>query len=57
MFEQILDRDGLDIVLLQLDDEVVGATYLNVTPSTHAYYRACGFADDVKVAYLARPRS
>lgn len=25
------------------------------TASTHAYYRACGFADDVKTAYLARP--
>ncbi|MBS1836757.1 MAG: GNAT family N-acetyltransferase [Actinobacteria bacterium] len=110
VFEQILDRDGLDIVLLELDGEVLGATYLNVipnlsrggrpyavienvviaahrrgeklgrrlmdatldrawvagcykamlqtgsrTPSTHAYYRACGFADDAKVAYLARP--
>lgn len=25
------------------------------TPSTHAYYRACGFVDDAKTAYLARP--
>lgn len=57
LFEQILDRDGLDIVLLELEGEVLGATYLSVTPSTHVYYRACGFADDVKVAYLARPRS
>lgn len=110
VFEQILDRDGLDILLLEVDGEVLGATYLNVipnlsrggqpyavienvviaahrrgeklgrrlmdatlerawaagcykamlmtgskTPSTHAYYRACGFADDAKTAYLARP--
>jgi GNAT superfamily N-acetyltransferase len=110
VFEQILARDGLDILLLEVDREVVGATYLNVipnlsrgaqpyavienvviakhrrgqklgrrlmdgtlerawaagcykamlqtgskTPSTHAYYRACGFADDAKTAYLARP--
>lgn len=112
VFEQILDREGLDIVLLELDGEILGATYLNVipnlsrgaqpyavienvviakhrrgeklgrrlmdatlerawvsgcykamlqtgskTPSTHAYYRACGFADDAKTAYLARPPS
>ncbi|MGW4681675.1 N-acetyltransferase family protein [Micromonospora taraxaci] len=25
------------------------------TPATHAFYRACGFAPDVKTAYLARP--
>jgi GNAT superfamily N-acetyltransferase len=24
-------------------------------PATHAFYRACGFASDVKTAYLARP--
>lgn len=24
-------------------------------PSTHAFYRACGFANDAKTAYLARP--
>jgi GNAT superfamily N-acetyltransferase len=24
-------------------------------PSTHAFYRACGFSPDVKTAYLARP--
>jgi GNAT superfamily N-acetyltransferase len=110
VFEQILERDGLDILLLELDGEVLGATYLNLipnlsrgarpyavienvviaahrrgeklgrrlmdatldrawaagcykamlqtgskTPSTHAFYRACGFADDAKTAYLARP--
>ncbi len=110
VFEQILNRDGLDILLLEVDGEVLGATYLNVipnlsrggrpyavienvviaahrrgekfgrrlmdatlerawaagcykamlqtgskTPSTHAYYRACGFVDDAKTAYLARP--
>jgi len=112
VFEQILDREGLDIVLLELDGEILGATYLNLipnlsrggrpyavienvviaahrrgerlgrrlmdatldrawaagcykamlqtgskTPSTHAFYRACGFADDAKTAYLARPPS
>jgi GNAT superfamily N-acetyltransferase len=25
------------------------------SPSTHAFYRACGFAPDAKTAYLARP--
>ncbi|MFC8298944.1 GNAT family N-acetyltransferase [Micromonospora orduensis] len=25
------------------------------TPSTHAFYRACGFSPDAKTAYLARP--
>jgi GNAT superfamily N-acetyltransferase len=110
VFEQILDREGLAILLLEVDGEVIGATYLNLipnlsrgaqpyavienvviakerrgqkfgrrlmdetlerawtagcykamlqtgskTPSTHAYYRACGFADDAKTAYLARP--
>ncbi|MDG4839144.1 GNAT family N-acetyltransferase [Micromonospora sp. WMMD967] len=25
------------------------------TPATHGFYRACGFAPDVKAAYLARP--
>ncbi|MBK6874245.1 MAG: GNAT family N-acetyltransferase [Kineosporiaceae bacterium] len=25
------------------------------TPSTHAFYRACGFSADAKTAYLARP--
>jgi GNAT superfamily N-acetyltransferase len=110
VFEQILDREGLDILLLEVDGEVLGATYLNLipnlsrggrpyavienvviaahrrgeklgrrlmdatlqrawaagcykamlqtgskTPATHAFYRACGFADDVKTAYLARP--
>jgi GNAT superfamily N-acetyltransferase len=25
-------------------------------PSTHAFYRACGFDGDAKTAYLARPR-
>lgn len=25
------------------------------TPSTHAFYRACGFSGDAKTAYLARP--
>ncbi len=24
-------------------------------PSTHAFYRACGFSPDAKTAYLARP--
>jgi GNAT superfamily N-acetyltransferase len=24
-------------------------------PNTHAFYRACGFMDDAKTAYLARP--
>lgn len=112
VFEQILAREGLDIILLELDREILGATYLNLipnlsrgaqpyavienvviakhrrgeklgrrlmdgtlerawaagcykamlqtgskTPSTHAYYRACGFADDAKTAYLARPPS
>ena len=111
VFEQILGREGLDILLLEVDGEVLGATYLNLilnlsrggrpyavienvviaahrrgerlgrrlmdatlerawaagcykamlqtgskTPSTHAFYRACGFADDAKTAYLARPR-
>lgn len=110
VFQQILEREGLEIVLLELDGEVLGATYLNLipnlsrggqpyavienvvvaahrrgerlgrllmdatlelawaagcykamlqtgskTPSTHAFYRACGFADDIKTAYLARP--
>jgi GNAT superfamily N-acetyltransferase len=110
VFEQILDREGLDIILLEIDGEVLGATYLNLipnlsrgaqpyavienvviakhrrgeklgrrlmdgtlerawasgcykamlqtgtkTPATHAYYRACGFADDAKTAHLARP--
>jgi GNAT superfamily N-acetyltransferase len=112
VFDQILDREGLDIILLDIDGEILGATYLNLipnlsrgaqpyavienvviakhrrgeklgrclmegtlerawaagcykamlqtgsrTPSTHAYYRACGFADDAKTAYLARPPS
>jgi GNAT superfamily N-acetyltransferase len=112
VFEQILNREGLDILLLELDGEVLGATYLNLipnlsrggrpyavienvvvaahrrgeklgrrlmdatlerawaagcykamlqtgskTPNTHAFYRACGFADDVRTAYLARPPS
>jgi GNAT superfamily N-acetyltransferase len=112
VFEQILDRQGLDVLLLELDGEILGATYLNVIPnlsrggrpyavienvviaahrrgerlgrrlmdatlerawaagcykamlqtgsktqSTHAFYRACGFADDAKTAYLARPPS
>ncbi|MDE0803283.1 MAG: GNAT family N-acetyltransferase [Acidimicrobiales bacterium] len=110
VFRQILERDGLDLILLELGGEVLGATYLNLipnlsrggqpyavienvvvdahrrgerlgrqlmdatlelaweagcykamlqtgsrTPSTHAFYRACGFSDDVKTAYLARP--
>lgn len=25
------------------------------TPSTHAFYRSCGFSPDAKTAYLARP--
>ncbi|MFI6262855.1 GNAT family N-acetyltransferase [Micromonospora sp. NPDC051006] len=24
-------------------------------PATHAFYKACGFSDDVKTAYVARP--
>lgn len=110
VYEQILNRDGLDVLLLELDGEALGATYLNLipnlsrggrpyavienvviaahrrgerlgrrlmdatlerawaagcykamlqtgskTPSTYAFYRACGFADDAKTAYLARP--
>lgn len=110
VFQQILDREGLDILLLELDGEILGATYLNLipnlsrggrpyavienvviaahrrgerpgrrlmgatleraweagcykamlqtgsrNPNTHAFYRACGFADDAKTAYLARP--
>lgn len=110
VFEEILAREGLAILLLEVDGEVIGATYLNLipnlsrgaqpyavienvviakerrgqkfgrrlmdgtlerawaagcykamlqtgskTPSTHAYYRACGFVDDAKTAYLARP--
>jgi GNAT superfamily N-acetyltransferase len=110
VFEQILDRDGLDLLVLDFDGTVAGTTYLNVmpnltrgarpyavienvviaehlrgqglgrqlmagtldraraagcykamlltgskNPSTHAFYRACGFADDAKTAYLARP--
>jgi predicted GNAT family N-acyltransferase len=26
-------------------------------PSTHAFYRACGFSADEKTAYVARPRT
>lgn len=110
VFEEILERDGVEILLLELDGEILGSTYLNLipnlsrggrpyavvenvviaahrrgeklgrrlmdatlerawaagcykamlqtgskTPATHAYYRACGFADDAKTAYLARP--
>lgn len=110
VFEQILGREGLDLLVLELDDSIVGTTYLNVmpnlsrgghpyavienvviaehrrgeglgrrlmdatltrawaagcykamlqtgsrNPTTHAFYRACGFADDAKTAYLARP--
>jgi len=110
VFEEILARDGLDLVVLEVDDEIVGTTYLNVIPNlsrggrpyavienvvvakdrrgeglgrrlmdgtlerawtagcykamlqtgsrnpdTHAFYRACGFVDDAKTAYLARP--
>lgn len=107
-----IDREGLEVLLLELIGEVLGATYRNLipnlsrggrpyaviesvviaahrrgerlgrrlmgatlerawaagcykamlqtgskTPSTHAIYRACGFADDAKTAYLARPPS
>lgn len=110
VFEQILEREGLDILVVEIDGEILGAAYLNLipnlsrggrpyavvenvviaahrrgeglgrllmdvtlqraweagcykamlqtgskTPRTHAFYRACGFADDVKTAYLARP--
>jgi GNAT superfamily N-acetyltransferase len=27
----------------------------STTPSTHAFYRSCGFSPDAKTAYLARP--
>lgn len=110
VFEEILGREGLDLLLLELDGEVLGSTYLNLVPNlsrggrpyavienvviaehrrgeglgrrlmdatlerawaagcykamlqtgsrnpnTHAFYRACGFMDDAKTAYLARP--
>jgi GNAT superfamily N-acetyltransferase len=110
VFEEILGREGLDLLVLELDGSLVGSTYLNVmpnlsrggrpyavienvviaehrrgegmgrllmdatldrawaagcykamlltgsrNPNTHAFYRACGFADDAKTAYLARP--
>lgn len=110
VFEEILARDGLDLLLLELDGEVLGSTYLNLipnlsrggrtyavienvviaehrrraglgrrlmdatlerawaagcykamlqtgsrNPNTHAFYRACGFSDDAKTAYVARP--
>lgn len=110
VFDEIVRRDGLDLVVLELEGTVVGTTYLNVmpnltrggrpyavienvviaehlrgqglgprlmdgtlerawaagcykamlltgskNPSTHAFYRACGFVDDAKTAYLARP--
>ncbi len=110
VFEEILARDGFDLLLLELDGEVLGSTYLNLipnlsrggrtyavienvviaehrrreglgrrlmdatlerawaagcykamlqtgsrNPNTHAFYRACGFSDDAKTAYLARP--
>lgn len=110
MFEEILGREGLDLLVLHLDGSIVGSTYLNIVPNlsrggrpyavienvviaenrrgeglgrrlmaatldrawaagcykamlqtgsrnpdTHAFYRACGFADDAKTAYLARP--
>jgi GNAT superfamily N-acetyltransferase len=109
-FEEILGREGLDLLVLDLDGSIVGTTYLNVmpnlsrggrpyavienvviaehrrgeglgrrlmdatldrawaagcykamlqtgsrNPNTDAFYRACGFADDAKTAYLARP--
>lgn len=110
IYEEILQREGLDLLLLELDDEVLGCTYLNLipnlsrdgqpyavienvviaehrrreglgrrlmdgtlerawaagcykamlqtgskNPNTHDFYRACGFRDDAKTAYLARP--
>ncbi len=33
VFEQILAREGLDILLLELDGEILGATYLNLIPN------------------------
>ena len=110
LFREILDRPGLDLLVLEVDGAVVATTYLNLipnlsraaqpyavienvvvdsvvrgtglgrqimagtlqrawdagcykamlqtgsrTPSTHAFYRACGFSPDAKQAYLARP--
>lgn len=110
VFEEILAREGLDLLVLDLDGAILGTTYLNImpnlsrggrpyavienvvvaehrrgeglgrrlmaatldrawaagcykamlqtgsrNPNTHAFYRACGFLDDAKKAYLARP--
>ncbi|MEV6282646.1 hypothetical protein [Kribbella sp. NPDC051770] len=48
--------------MLEVDGEVVATTYFKAMlmtgskrESTHAFYRACGFADDDKTGYVARP--
>lgn len=33
VFEEILAREGLAILLLEVDGEVIGATYLNLIPN------------------------
>lgn len=50
VFEQILDRDGLDIVLLELDGEVLGATYLNVIPNLSRGGRPYAVIENVVIA-------
>lgn len=110
VFDTVLGREGLLLLVLELEGAVVATTYLNVVPnltrggspyalienvvvdealrgrgygkalmahtletawaagcykvmlltgstqeSTHAFYRACGFSDTDKSAYVARP--
>jgi hypothetical protein len=57
VFEQILDRDGLDILLLEVDGEVLGATYLNVIPNLSRGGQPYAVIENVVIAAIAGARS
>jgi GNAT superfamily N-acetyltransferase len=50
VFEEILGREGLDLLLLELDGEVLGSTYLNLIPNLSRGGRPYAVIENVVIA-------
>ena len=54
VFEEILGREGLDLLVLDLDGSIVGTTYLNVMPNLSRGGRPYAVIENVVIAEHVR---
>jgi GNAT superfamily N-acetyltransferase len=54
VFEEILEREGVEILLLELDGEVLGSTYLNLIPNLSRGGRPYAVIENVVIAARRR---